>query len=99
MHNSGTPGYLVGDRYVYELETFYQTPAMTPFAGSYTFPTVAVRVGNSYRARVRHIDDTGRASNWSDPIEFAASEPDVTPYRYSLVISDIMYFPLAGSPL
>jgi hypothetical protein len=99
VHNPGTPGYLAGDRYLYELETFYQTPGVTPFNGGYTFPTTVVRVGNTYRARVRHIDDTGRASNWSAPIEFTASEPDVTPYRDGLVISEIMYFPLAGSEL
>ncbi|MFT5126120.1 MAG: hypothetical protein ACI97B_004773 [Verrucomicrobiales bacterium] len=97
VHNPSTPGYLVGDRYRYELEIFQQTPAITPFNGSYTVPAVSVCVGNTYSARVRHIDDTGRASHWSEPIEFTASLPDVTSYRDGLVISEIMYHP-AGAP-
>ena len=93
VRNPSTPDYLPGDRYVYELETFYQSPMITNFTTSYTFPAAAARVGDTYRARVRHIDSTGKASHWSDPIEFTAGLPDVAPYRASLVISEIMYHP------
>ncbi|MFT5857228.1 MAG: hypothetical protein ACI8XO_004487, partial [Verrucomicrobiales bacterium] len=100
IHNASTAGYIVGDRYVYEAETFYQSARMTPFNSAFTFPGGAsgVRVGSTYRARVRHIDDSGRASHWSEPIEFTASEPDVTPWQQNLMIAEIMYHPLDASP-
>ncbi len=37
-----------------------------------TMPAQAVVVGKTYRARVRFLDATGRASHWSAPIEFVA---------------------------
>ena len=100
VHNPMTPGYIPGDRYVYEAETFYQTDRMTPFSSSFTFPggSSGVRVGSTYRARVRHIDSTGRASHWSDPVEFAVGEPDVLPWQKNLMITEIMYHPLDASP-
>ncbi|MEZ7921125.1 MAG: lamin tail domain-containing protein [Akkermansiaceae bacterium] len=99
VHNPSTPNYISGDRYIYEAETFYQTDRMTPFSSSFTFPggSSGVRVGSTYRARVRHIDNTGRASHWSDPIEFAVGEPDVLPWQKNLMITEIMYHPLDAS--
>ena len=100
VHNSTTPGYILGDRYVYEAETFYQTDRLTSFSNSFTFPSGAsgVRVGGNYRARVRHIDNSGRASHWSDPVEFTASEPNVMPWQQNLMITEVMYHPLDASP-
>ncbi len=100
IHNPATPGYLADDLYIYEAETFYQSDRMAPFNSTFTFPVAAsgVRVGNTYRARVRHIDSSGRASHWSDPLEFTASEPGVTPWRQNLMITEIMYHPRDASP-
>ena len=66
------------------LETF--TPVITP-------PASAVRGGKTYRARVRHMDSTGRWSHWSAPIEFVAADPFATAHQQGLVISEIMYNP------
>jgi hypothetical protein len=60
---------------------------------SITPPGLATRGGKFYRARVRHQDTTGRWSHWSEPVEFVASQPDLSPYRNALVISEIMYHP------
>ena len=51
-----------------------------------------------YRARVRHADDTGHWSHWSEPFEFTATQPDLSPYTASLVISEIMYHPANPGP-
>jgi len=100
VHNPSTPGYLTDDLYVYEAETFYQTDRISPFNSTFTFPVVdsQVRDGKHYRARVRHIDSTGRASHWSDPIEFTAGEPSVTPWQENVMITEIMYHPQDASP-
>ena len=100
VHNPSTPSYLAGDVYIYEAETFYQSERLTSFNETFTFPGSAsgVRVGSTYRARVRHIDSSGRASHWSDPVEFTAGEPDLTPWQQSLMISEIMYHPRDASP-
>jgi hypothetical protein len=97
IRNPSTPNYLAADRYIYEIETFYQTDRLTPFQGQFTFPTVEVRLGRTYRARVRHIDNTGRASNWSQPVEFLAMAPDLTPWLANLMVTELNYHPLSAS--
>ena len=71
---------------------------MDSFSSSISIPTVAVRSGRTYRARVRHKDSSGRWSHWSDPVEFTTTLPDVSDYREGLVISEFMYHPLGPSP-
>ena len=39
-----------------------------------TIPAQAVTLGKTYRARVRFMDATGRASHWSAPIEFVVGQ-------------------------
>ncbi|MEJ6648493.1 MAG: lamin tail domain-containing protein [Akkermansiaceae bacterium] len=89
IYNSSTPGYLAGDPWKYEIEEVWSKTGGT----TASIPTSALRPGKTYRARVRHFDDSGRSSHWSGPIEFIAGNPDVTPYRDGLVISEVMYHP------
>ncbi|MAW11289.1 MAG: hypothetical protein CMO54_05495 [Verrucomicrobiales bacterium] len=63
------------------------------FEESIQIPSSIVRSGTTYRARVRHSDNTGRWSNWSDPIEFEPETPDLSEYKKSLVVTEIMYHP------
>ncbi|YCM42093.1 lamin tail domain-containing protein [Verrucomicrobiaceae bacterium 227] len=60
--------------------------------------SAVTKVGRTYRARVRHEDNTGRWSSWSAPVEFVAGTPTIQPFLDSLVISKIMYHPLPPSP-
>ncbi|MFP6877151.1 MAG: CotH kinase family protein [Roseibacillus sp.] len=96
IRNPSTPNYLAGDRYLYELETFYQTDRLTSFQSPFTFPTVEVRPDRTYRARVRHLDNTGRASHWSEPVEFTATSPDLTPWTDNLMVTELNYNPLSA---
>ena len=98
--NPATPDYVIGDEYIYEAETYYQSDLITPFNNNFTFPSAAsgVRVGATYRARVRHIDTSGRASHWSDPVEFTAGIPDLTLWQQNLMITEIMYNPQNATP-
>lgn len=77
---------------VFEWTSVWESGELTSFSERVEVPTVA-RVGETYRARVRHQDNTGRWSNWSDPIEFVVGEPSIQPFLDSLVISQIMYHP------
>ena len=97
IRNPSTPNYVVGDRYIYEIETSYQSTRLSPFQSQFTFPTVEVRPDRSYRARVRHIDSSGRASNWSEPVEFTATSPDLTPWINNLMVTELNYNPLPAS--
>jgi hypothetical protein len=57
-----------------------------------------VRVGHTYRARVRHKDATGRWSYWSEPVQFVAGLPSTQVYDNSVVISEVNYNPSPITP-
>ena len=78
-----------------EVVPSYDSGEILAFASTYRFPAAACLPGHTYRARVRHKDTTGRWSHWSAPVEFAASAADVSIYLTSLVVSEVMYHPLA----
>ncbi|RYD23686.1 MAG: hypothetical protein EOP88_03240 [Verrucomicrobiaceae bacterium] len=62
----GIPGHVTGQR-KYEINASWTGNG----AGTgVTIPPSAVSVGKTYRARVRHLDSTGRWSHWSDPAQF-----------------------------
>ncbi len=63
------------------------------FTSSYTYQAQNLDIGHTYKARVRHQDNTGRWSHWSDPITFVAGAPVGLP-NYDLVINEIHYNPL-----
>ncbi|MES2706061.1 MAG: lamin tail domain-containing protein [Verrucomicrobiota bacterium] len=81
----------------YEIENAWQSDVLTTIPASLTAPAVAARPGRGYRARVKHLDSTGRWSHWSAPVTFTAAEPDISAWLQSLVISRIYYHPAAPS--
>ena len=96
--NPLAPGYVAGEAFKLELAASYLSPAITSFAGQFRFPAAACRPGHTYRARVRTMDNTGRVSHWSAPVQFTATAVNLAPYQQSLVITEIMYHPPAPSP-
>lgn len=78
----------------FEWTSIWQSGELSEFKESIELSAVT-KVGRTYRARVRHQDDTGRWSNWSQALQFAATEPSIQPYLDSLVISKVMYHPVA----
>ncbi|MEI6674888.1 MAG: cadherin-like beta sandwich domain-containing protein, partial [Verrucomicrobiota bacterium] len=64
--------YTPGVKRLLEYEARHVSAELTTFGNTYTFPTASCEAGKRYRARVRHKDTTGRWSNWSTPVEFAA---------------------------
>ncbi|CAN5395771.1 lamin tail domain-containing protein [soil metagenome] len=98
IHNPSTPGYLAGDRFIYEIESFASSGRLPAFQSEFAFSATDARVGNTYRARVRHFDSSGKASHWSDSVEFTVSLPDVSLLQDSLMITEIMYHPVDATP-
>ena len=76
----------------FEWNANWKSGKITTFASEITPPATAVRVGKTYRARVRHMDNTNRWSHWSEPTQFTVTEPDLSLWS-NLVISEIMYNP------
>lgn len=81
----------------YEIEAVWESPRIAPFSADITIPPDKVRTGRRYRVRVQHIDNYGRASKWSAPIEFVVGQPDSAGLvKQYLRITEIMYQPPAG---
>ncbi len=80
----------------YEIETKWESGEITSFSSSYTIsPDAQLKVGRTYKIRVRYKDNTGRWSHWSDP-EQIVTTPAVNYIPPSIVINEIMYNPEIG---
>jgi len=66
----GAPAYDPDADPIYEWTPVWMSEELTEFQGWITVPPGAVRVGHSYRIRVRMKDQTGRWSHWSQPAKF-----------------------------
>jgi len=84
-------------RFKLEIEADWESGEITTFDNSIEIPTIAVRSGLTYRARVRHLDSTGRWSHWSAPVEFTTTLPDISDYLAGLVVTEVMYHPAEPS--
>ena len=82
-----------------EIDASWESGELTKFSNVINLPTTAIKSGSTYRARVRHQDDTGRWSHWSAPVTFTTTLPDITPYIDGLIITEVMYHPADPSPV
>ncbi len=91
----GHPAYAPDKPLPYEIQPTWESAELGADAlREFTFPATDLRVGRLYRARVRYTDDAGRTSNWSDPVEFTAGEPDTAVGAFAdLEVSEVMYNP------
>ena len=84
----------------YEITASYQSPVLTTFTNAFTFPGGNLRVGRSYRARVKFQGDDDRWSHWSDPVQFTSGEANnLLALRENLRISELMYAPFPDGDL
>lgn len=98
IYAPGIAGYVAGTPRKYEIETVWHSGDLTSFSPEAQIPVAELRPGTTYRARVRHKDLTGRYSNWSEPVQFTVTAPDVTVWQNNLMITEIMYNPAAPTP-
>jgi Lamin Tail Domain/CotH kinase protein/Concanavalin A-like lectin/glucanases superfamily/Bacterial Ig domain len=79
---------------IYEITDVWTSGEIATFDANITVPPNALRVGHTYRARVRHRDNTGRYGHWSDPVTFTATTSNyVQVLRDNLMITELMYHP------
>ncbi len=88
-----TAVFIPGVKRLLEINATYDS-GMVAATSQFRFPAASAVAGRTYRARVRHMDDTGRWSKWSDPSQFTATAADVSVYLQSLVVSEVMYHPV-----
>ncbi len=93
VYNPTVTAYVAGEPYLYEIENPTESGELVSFDPTYHYSPLAVRAGQTYRARVRHKDSAGRWGHWSDPVEFTAGVPDLTIWTNNLMITEIMYHP------
>ena len=56
----------------YEIEPVWQSAELHAFTPQTQIPAGECKAGRTYRARVRHKDNAGRWSHWSEPVQFVA---------------------------
>jgi hypothetical protein len=93
------PNYSTASAQPQEINAVWESGELTSFTSEIVIPPSVIATGSTYRARVRHKDNSGRWSHWSAPVEFTATGPDLANYRNGLVVSEIMYKPTAGGDL
>ncbi len=97
IYNPGTTNYSAGEKWKYEINAQWESGVISNFNNQITAFAGDLRVGSTYRARVRMKDDTGRWSHWSDPVEFTAGHPENTSALSSyFCVTEVMYDPPDG---
>jgi hypothetical protein len=86
-----TPQSTAGIPNKYEIEPVWLSPELASFSEEVTVPSGILKVGHAYRARARMKDSSGRTSQWSEPVQFVAAEPDsAVSLQENLIISELM---------
>ena len=95
---AGTPSFDPETPRVFEIEPVWISAISSDLTAMVQIPPERPKVGGTYRVRARVLDDTGRVSHWSEPIEFVAGPPITAfPAQNTLRITEIMYHPAGGS--
>ncbi len=77
----------------YEINATWESGVLPIYQNTVEPPAGVVQPGRDYRARVRMMDNTGRWSHWSNPLQFTAGAP-ATPVMQDLLLTEVMYNPL-----
>lgn len=94
------PAWDSNNDFILENDLIWGSPVLTTFSSTVDIPADALEAGHTYRARVRHMDNTGRVSHWSAPIQFTTGESLLLPQlRDHLMITEIMYHPAPTTAL
>lgn len=79
-----------------EWDAAWQSGTIPFWSNRVTVPGLYFQTNRLYRARVRHLDNSGRWSKWSAPLQFSVSPVDlVSEVRQGLRFTEIMYHPPA----
>ncbi|MEJ6582076.1 MAG: lamin tail domain-containing protein [Akkermansiaceae bacterium] len=94
IEDPNAPEWNSENEFILENDLIWGSGELTTFFNTLNVPAGALKVGHTYRARVRHKDNTGRFSHWSAPLEFMTGEPVILPeLQQNLMITEVMYHP------
>jgi hypothetical protein len=85
--------YKPGDPLKFEITSTWESGEQSTFNDSITIPSESLKVGSTYRVRLRMKDSQGYWSHWSAPVQFVASAPVSSDLAGSLRISEVHYNP------
>jgi hypothetical protein len=94
IYNDASAGYREGDPWHYEVTPLWEVETGVPLVDSIQPTPAGLVVGRTYRARVRHQDDSGRWSRWSEAVEFVSGPSQGLAAYDDLVLSEIHYNPV-----
>ena len=78
----------------FEIHAVWESGPLDTFTETMTLPIDVAAVGHHYRVRARMMDETGRWSHWSEPVEFQVGEPTLPPAVVSsLRVTELFYNP------
>jgi hypothetical protein len=81
---------------IYEATPIWESGELPAFNASITVPGTVMFTGHTYRARVRHKDNTGRWGHWSAPLQFTTTASNYAQVlRDNLMVAELMYHPAA----
>ncbi|MBN2844082.1 MAG: lamin tail domain-containing protein, partial [Sedimentisphaerales bacterium] len=75
----------------YEINPVYESSDLTIYSSDYQFPAEGIKPGRNYRVRCKMMDNTGRWSHWSAPVEFVAGEALGSDIKNYFRLTELMY--------
>ena len=82
----------------YEMDAAWESGRVIDSNFQIAVPPQVLKNGHTYRARVRYVDDSGRASHWSEPLQFVANVGLPVELAAGLRISEVHYHPGPVTP-
>ncbi|MEM7385001.1 MAG: lamin tail domain-containing protein, partial [Verrucomicrobiota bacterium] len=92
VSNPTTPHHVAGQPAVYEIDPVWESERIDDPQAEVRLPAGVLRLNRTYRVRVRHLNQFGHWSHWSEPVQFEATAPDLTTFS-NLVLSEFHYHP------
>ena len=86
------PEYNTKCRPRYEITPVWNSGEISSYSQTYSVDGANLKTGRTYKVRVRHKDNTGRWSHWSEAIKIIPG-PAQNPANYNIVINEIHYNP------
>ena len=93
------PAYDATAERIYEMAEVWNSGDLPAFSSTIAVPANVLKIGHTYRARVRHKDSTGRFGHWSSPMAFTPSTANyLQVLKDNLMVTEVMYHPSGPSP-
>lgn len=94
IEDPNAPGYDPSRDFVLEYDPVWNSGVLPIYQSQISIPASTLKLGRTYRARVKMRDNSGRWSHWSEPYQFTTAPPtNLDDLQQYLMITEIMYHP------